>query len=460
MASYKGEIRRDGNTGKRKSDYFLPPASTNGEKYVLSVMDPFSQHGARVPDLASYPTTTSCVQLEYTQTAVANSDALGYSCGGALMLNSGYINYCPEIYTGTSDGTRDSRFSYAAPGGGGASKANTYNFVSPYGAVGSSNNLASGVNNLSIPGCDAMQANYSATRLVAAGIQIEYIGNDQNNQGLITCCQVTSLDVQQSYTSYTDQGATGWLPFKNWSNAAGVITTAGANAITPVISQSLMENFRGNYSGPAKDGTKVNFQPLDDDDLLLGNMVNIATNVTPNANSYASSYNYYLNNHIRTTTEASFAQQNLGMLQWHAQGISSTAQFRVKIMCHFEGIPNTDNLSYDKPVPAPLDTNAQCIVNIMGQINQGMQFSAKYAPVVAEFAGHAYQCFNHWDVTSCAQASQLIVDHGEEIYNALSAGKGALTTWKACVEQYLRSGLKRTKKTHEKKLSYASDFPM
>jgi len=425
--AYRGTVRKDGNTASRgnKRGFTEMIAGTNGHAYVQTVLDPFSGSGARVPDIASYPTNTTTVQLEYTQTALAPSTGTSYCTGGALLLNSGYCSYCPELATGNSLGTSDSGIVYVAPGGGGSAAQNTYSFADPSASasLNKSNTGSTGINNVSIPGSDSMQTAYAATRLVAAGLKVEYIGNDQTNQGLITCCQVTELDVCQYYDLYLKQSGT--QAFVNWTNTAGVITTSPVGIYTPVFNQSKMENFRGNYSGPAKDGCKVNYTPLDDDDLNMGNMV--STNTTYPTPAY--SYNTYGGNQTRVSSVNNFTQQNLGLLQWHAQGIASTAQFRVYVMLHFEGIPQTDNMTYEKPISAPEDKGATATTGVMAVISQGAKFIGNHAGEIARFGNMVYQC-TLGDPKQCAAILDTVAKNGPAIAKTLTEGGTATEAWK------------------------------
>lgn len=276
-AKKTSSVRRDGILGKR----VMPPSRPREVKshWLASLVAPLVYEGgqARIPDTISYPTCTSTIQLELTQSANTAQGQLG----GVLCLTSNGPRYFAEDPT--------SPFSFIS-----TTVANNYT----YGGT-------TALGNTLIPGAYNLCLNYTAYRIVAAGIQVEFIGSDSNNQGQITASYQTSSDVSL--------------------NAAFYLGT-----------QAAMENARTNYTGPAKDGANVHWIPLDMEDCVFGDATTPASTMfyprrwTPASAAYAGTKNY-------------------GGLQWHAQGLSSTsaAQFRVTIRIHVEGIPTAEYCALD-----------------------------------------------------------------------------------------------------------------
>ena len=436
MSSYTGSIRRDGNHAKRKFTE-VSGSVTNGAEYCKAILAPFSSSGAKVPDLAAYPTNTSTFQLEYTQVALqtTSTSSSTYCAGGALVLSSGFACYCPEV-TGVGapatviNGTNDDTFVYVAPGGG-TNPINVYKHVNPTGAgISASNNGfstgSSGLENNAIPGVESLYTTYSASRLVGAGLRVEFIGNDQNNQGLITCCQVTSLDCVQERINNNNQGISK-TPFSNWgNNVSGVTTFSGTTQfLSPIYGQSALENFRNNYSGAAKDGCFVGYSPLDDEDILMGNMVSpeaVSVGGTA-AGTPSGAYNVAGVNWARTSGYGNFGTENTGVLHWHAQGIASGAQFRVYIILHYEGIPRTDNIGYEKPCSAPSDPVAQSVVNTLAELTQGGKNDEKVQSNIGELAMVLYNRGSEMTAGALAGTLGYIAGNHRQIAAEVMAGE-------------------------------------
>lgn len=261
--------------------------------YLQGLFAPLAYNGgqARVPDFTTYPTQTSTLQLEVTQTANATGNA-----GGTLALNSFATRYYVE-----ASGSTDTTISYTSNTG---TTSNTWG-----------GNIVGGNTNLS--GWASIVANYSAIRVAGAAIQVEFIGNDQNNQGQITSAFLTSSDIE--YFGNTTYG------FGNQTN---------------------IENFRYNYTGAAKNGTYIHFLPIDMEDLKFGEI--------SAGGSIVAHTSYRLQN----------GQKQYGALQWHASGLATGASFRVTIRLHLEGLVNYEY--------ADLDTGSVCIdskaLELAGQI--------------------------------------------------------------------------------------------
>ena len=433
--SYTGEYRRDGNNAKRTSyAEKVEPGHVSGQGYLEKLANPFETDGipAKIPDLASYPTTTSCLQLEVTNTAFQSGTGV-FSAGGVLVLMPGGVSYCPEFGAdgvGTLHST-ETGFKFIAPGGGGLSASNKYNapvpssslggVQSPYGNTGNANTF--------LPGSESLNLSCSGIRIVAAGLRVEFIGNDQNNQGLITSAFVTSMDCENSFVSYKAGTGYGGNPFCNWSSSALTVTeNAAANYRLPTITQSDLENFRGNYSGPAKNGTEVVYEPLDSIDQLMSNPCPVGTSSVP------YELNQYCTNDARLTQpdywQSSTGNEsdglgvnNVGALQWHAMGISSSATFRVSIMVHYELIVRNDYTSYEKPQMCLADPIATELAQCLAAIPSATRFSAETRRQLEATCRTAYRRASH--ATTPAEKKSIydwVINTGNDIINGVDKG--------------------------------------
>lgn len=433
--SYTGEYRRDGNNAKRT---LVAPKATpghlNGQGYLEKLANPFETDGipAKIPDLASYPTTTSCLQLEVTNTAFQSGTGI-YSAGGVLVLMPGGVSYCPEFGAdgvGTLHST-ETGFKYLSPGGGGASASNKYyapvpsssltGTQTPFGQGGGANTF--------LPGSESLNLSCSGLRIVAAGLRVEFIGNDQNNQGLITSAFVTSMDIENSFISYKAGTGYGGNPFCNWSSTTLTVTENTAlNYRLPTVTQSDLENFRGNYSGPAKNGTEVVFEPLDSIDQLISNPCPTGGYSVPyELNQYCTNTARITQPDYWTSTTGNESDglgvNNVGALQWHAMGLASGASFRVSIMVHYELIVRNDYTSYEKPQMCLSDPIATELAQCLAAIPSATKFSAETRRQIEATCRTAYRRATH--ATSPAERSSIfdwVINTGNDIINGVNEG--------------------------------------
>ena len=419
-----GAYRRDGITaGKRKYHQMTGAAKVrpNAAHYIDALANPFTFTGeARIPDLAAYPTNTSTVQLEVTQPAFLAKDGVTSICGGALVLTNGMISYCPEIaqvgVAATLGGqSSDGQFKYYAPGLGGNNSPNTYKIPDLSGAttVNSSHTINSTANFI-IPGLVSLNAQQGGIRLVGAGLRVEFIGNDTNNQGLISGCYVTSNDVEQ-YAQNAVRGNAGLAscPFFTEQTNLGVVTEVTCqNWQTPITSQSAMENFRNNYSGAAKDGIELVFSPVDDIDMKMGpgfdvTMEGFAQSYQALSNCTRQPYGGPAN--ISVTSPNGCSVGNQGLLQWHATGLATPGtgvQFRVYVVCHLEFLEKNDNETYDKPKVSLHDQTTLDVCQLFGINPVACSAWAAGAQQKATFAKEVFD--KVYAATSAAQRAAIM----------------------------------------------------
>jgi hypothetical protein len=325
--------------------------SVDGAEFIKAQRAPFLANGPRVPDACSYPTTTSTLRMEVTHRAQGNAGAL--CAGGVLYLASDGVYYCPEVanvtneYIKTVSGgvtssvvSSDDSIKHTGlfTGGAAGTTENTWTDYTSSEALGTSFDLDDVKANYLVTGYDQLKKQFSSMRIVGAGLDIQYIGNDQTNEGLISTASLNSRDIMyqtlinKTYASNASQ--TLWYP-------VGVINAANQGwqkvpeKTVQVALNSLIQinNFRNNYQGPAKHGAYMTASALDNKDYEFGLASNTTGSNLYGNESGAGSY-----------AIATLEQRNLGALQWHASQINSAARFRVFIVVHVEGIALADNV--------------------------------------------------------------------------------------------------------------------
>lgn len=255
------------------SDVTVGPSNA----YASALLAPLSYRsgGARIPDLCTYTTGTVTTQLETTVTA----NAAGFA-GGVLVLSSNGSRY----YTNAA-GSADTAITFTSA------------------TVASGNTWAGGtaLGNTLIPGVYDLAASCAGYRIVSAGVQVEFIGNDSNNQGSISGVQLTSIDLADASTNVLDTSA-------------------------------KINNWRRNFTGAAKEGISLRYSPIDAQDLSFG----VAK--TPATSTF-----------LRTDTTGAV---NYGSLQWFAEGLSTTVlpSFRITIRIHHEVIPGMEYYDLDTSI--------------------------------------------------------------------------------------------------------------
>jgi len=325
--------------------------SVDGSEFIKTQRAPFLSNGPRVPDACSYPTTTSTLRMEVSHKA--QGTAPNFSAGGVLYLASDGVYYCPEIanitatYIKTVSGgvtsdvisTDDSiKHTGMFTGGAAGTTDNTWTDYTATEALSTSFGLNNVKANYLVTGYDQLKKQFSSMRVVGAGLDIQYIGNDQTNEGLISTASLNSRDIMYqtliNKTLASNATQTVWYP-------VGVVDGANTGwqkvptATSQIALQSLTQinNFRNSYQGPAKHGAYMTASALDNKDYEFGLVSNTTGSNLYGNESSAGAY-----------AIATLEQRNLGALQWHASQLNSAARFRVFIVVHVEGIALADNV--------------------------------------------------------------------------------------------------------------------
>lgn len=174
MVLVKQEYRKVGGPNyvsssmQKKSEFGNIQSRQVAEDYIASIMYPGSGQGVKIPDFNLYPTVTAHTEQEGT-----------FSCSAAG--NGGML---VRLHAGTGPGPTS--------GGGGAitlqNPATTTDLAFTY--------LAD-TNVRSNPA--AFAASYAFCRLVSASLEVQYVGNDNNNSGRI----VQGILVKNEYLAAT-----------------------------------------------------------------------------------------------------------------------------------------------------------------------------------------------------------------------------------------------------------------
>lgn len=297
----KGAYRKDSVLQTRVFNPEREKSVQSSMDYVHALVSPldYGAGEARVPDFLSMPTQTSCIQLETTQTVNA------FNCtGGYLYLTSTGVFYKQENAAST-----DAAITYPT--------TTLLTTESPYDAT----------TNQLIRGAQTINAQYAGYRVVAAGILVEYIGNDANNQGQITAANLSSVDL--SYLA------------------------------THIGSQTNLENFRHNYTGAAKNGAYLRYFPVDPEDLVMGRSPLVGAVSIP------------------TNRRNAGETKQWGMLQWHVGSMAVGSAIRVSIRVHVEGLINTEGLGVDTGVSIVDSSTMSAVTDNMGGIAKPQQGVSK-----------------------------------------------------------------------------------
>lgn len=172
--------------------------------YAGTLIDPWHVRDVRIPDLASYPTSTTTVETEFLWTpdvtlTTANSQGI-YVYATA---NPAY-RFCQGNVGGT-----------ASPGA--LTASTTINYL----------------------GGTTINTNFTECRLVSLGICIKFAGNDTNSAGMIN---IVSIPAQPSST-------------------AGMYNINDASTYTAGVTAPTAE--RVYYSGPLREGAVGTYRPYD-----------------------------------------------------------------------------------------------------------------------------------------------------------------------------------------------------
>ena len=352
----KGSVRYDGTTQSRILALSEEsPMASSPLHYGAALASPlvYSSGEARIPDMILIPTQTMSFQLETT----LFNDGNGNNAGMLQLTSQG-----PRFFTATGAGVNPDPWLWSGTGGVRWS-------VDPSAAATSWSNtigLLTGWRSLAV--CNG-------ARVVAAGLQVEFLGNDQNNQGLITGAMVSSSDMQE--------------------NAALVNSDASGSTGGQYFDQTRLENSRFNYSGPMKKGLNLHWYPIDTADMEFG--------TTPiSTTSALSLYNTPFSSRLITGGTASgdgtgaIGARNYGGLQFATQGgVALAAALRVTIKVHYETLVRTVNDGQDQgeicvfpeAVPASTMHAAKLPQGPAKSVGQSQRDGAKAAEVVAKGIG-------------------------------------------------------------------------
>lgn len=270
-------------------------------KYAKCLMNPFSTNqDARIPDgEVGIPTATFDFVQEDSITISGTTGLLVYSLGAK-----------PRRWQGTLSGPAGT-FAFTPNSGGwnaqltaGTTLDNTYTSIGPV--------VDTGVLP-SVDAWDGWDAEYRGFRLVAAGLKVEFAGNDTQNSGIITGhvlgggYEVISTfkkprvqtrvvaSTLANQNGKTDDFRSEWFSdweganvvlnaaeFANFSSAAPNSYISVVNTRTAAQSQVMFSSFPlirnydtlrelnnapGNYIGPAKDGCVLRYFPSSPSDL-------------------------------------------------------------------------------------------------------------------------------------------------------------------------------------------------
>ena len=322
-----GSQRYDGTQSKKyrllPSHKDKAPAPINP---ILATMgSPFSDQskGGRLPD-GYTGTVTGSYLLEVTQTINAQG-----CTGGLLFLSSGATVYSEEFANSGDTNAEFCCFQSNILGKTGNVVYNSGTWVAT-----PNPSVAGTTYNKLLPGWNSTYGNYSALRITGAAIQVEFIGNDQNNQGLITTFQ----------PSWSDQELT--------SNAASLQQTFRGQPW--YTTQAAIENHRTEFNGPLKDGANVSWVPTDTDDLIygtvprMGNYGDPTTSilVPPVTGAFVGLVTIPLTRTWGWESPVLFASdknvRNYGNLGFHVSGGASGQKVRVSLIVHTEQLPLLD----------------------------------------------------------------------------------------------------------------------
>jgi len=301
-----GSYRRDGISKRKRlvshaASTNVAPSLDSALKIVETLAAPFgTEGGSRVPDFLSVPTCTTKLELECTQVFTTADKAVG----GVLELSTMGCMYKTENAATSTEAAiafiNDAR-----------TASNTWNGT----AVGSNKNM---------PGVYSLSTGATAMRITGAAINVEFMGNDANNQGLILTAGLSGADVE----------------------------FMGRTHLTSV---SDIENWRNNYNGPAKNGALIRWIPLDNQDWEFGKIDSSAVGGL-----------------VFNRTGGTSGHRQFGALQWRAINMAVNASFRVSVVVHIEYLPlNTygplGEESITVAAPVILDV-ASALSNIMNGV--------------------------------------------------------------------------------------------
>lgn len=254
-----GSIRTDGVAGqslntKKMLQKMKTMHKQTKDEYLNTIIRPLEvTANCRIPDHTSYPSATFSDQLE--STLQVRADATG-SHGFIVVFTPGGIT----VYT--------------------ESAASTAGVIAYDNAV-----------NQRAFGGAAVVAGYRLSRLVGAGINVDFIGTDSTNGGLIHVAYLNSGDFRVN------------------------------NTISYYTSLNAIAESRLNYNGPLKNGFKGHYLPLDPYDFI-----------------YRAPYNATSNNFTQV-----YPEDYLPICAFQVTvSANSTVNLRLNAVGHYEGLTISD----------------------------------------------------------------------------------------------------------------------
>jgi len=224
--------------------------------YAGTLIDPFHVQDVRIPDLACYPTGTFQVETEFlwAPTVGTNNDSTAIT-----IYWSGNPSW---VYTQGNSGL--------APGS--VTNAQTNNYLST-----------------------TTPTNFSAVRLVSAGVLVKFAGNDTNTAGMITAVQNAG------------QHSGPVLQYPDNVFFANAVVTAQATK------RSVF------YAGPSREGCIATYRPLDSTSFSMS----LVSNTVGSNRCYG------------VTTIA-------------LHGITAGAQFTVQLVANLEGLVSDNTTGFEQ----------------------------------------------------------------------------------------------------------------
>jgi len=255
--------------------------SPTEDDYTTVLTDPFnSTVSARIPDFNCYATNTFTDSREFT----FGVNAAGIGGTAILAVPSG------AVYWTEAAGTTDANFAYG--------------------------------NSATTVGYNTTTTIYRTVRLVGLGVKIEFIGNDQNNQGLMTatfCPSGNWVPAESTTQQLSSEQSNPNLGFLNYGGG-----TTG--------SQVNLENSPYNHSGPAKNPLEMTWVPMDPRDLNFN---------APDAWNPGGSILFAALGTLSGVTNCDWPYR--GGFVIHVTGAATGAQFRVSLQAHLEGITKSES---------------------------------------------------------------------------------------------------------------------
>lgn len=252
--------------------------------FEQTLVNPFNLSvSSRIPDFCAYETTTFTDSKEFT---------FGVSAAGEGGCVIGVFPGNAAIYVEDTATTTSASYAYVA--------------------------------GFNLTGYSNYDTNYQAARCTGFGVKYEFIGNDNNNEGLAIANFIPSG--AWVFDGGDSQGnTTGQINFNAGLQQYGF----GKNG-----SNTVAENAPYNKSFPAKDGCMMTWVPFDPRDLEYGDvsLANKDTWVTGAA---------LLSPTLMCGGVTSLEWAVKGGFGLHVTGANASAKFRVTVQAHYEGIPKT-----------------------------------------------------------------------------------------------------------------------